>query len=63
MVPTGGCIDLKIGIEEDALHKVGGNEMSISEELEMEDEIRKTIIRALKRVLISLNARSTTDTG
>jgi hypothetical protein len=63
VVPTGGCIDLEIGIEEDAIHKVGGTEMSISEELEMEEEIRERVIRAFKKVLISLNARSTTDTG
>jgi len=52
MVPVGGVIELEIEIDREGLGRVGGIEMSITEEIELEEMIRKCIVSSFQKVTI-----------
>jgi hypothetical protein len=52
MVPVGGTVEVEIELDRDGLEKVGGADMSISREMELEDLIKDKILSAVKRVCI-----------
>ena len=54
MIPVGGSIEVEIETDRDGLEKVGGADMSISEEIELEEVIKEKILSALRRVSTTL---------
>jgi hypothetical protein len=52
MVPVGGVIELEIEIDREGLGRVGGMEMSITREIELEEMIRKCIVSSFQKVTI-----------
>jgi len=51
-VPVGGTIELEVEVDRDGLERVGGREMSITQEIDLEEMIKGTIINALRRVCL-----------
>jgi hypothetical protein len=49
-VPVGGVIELKIEVDRDGLGRVGGMEMSITQEIELEEMIKHNIVNSFRRV-------------
>ena len=49
-VPVGGTIELEIEVDREGLERVGGREMSIIQEIELEEMIREIIMNAFQRV-------------
>jgi len=56
MIPVGGSIEVEIEIDRDGLEKVGGADMSISTEIELEEVIKEKIVSAFRRVSTTLLA-------
>jgi hypothetical protein len=54
MVAVGGTIEVEMEVDRDGLEKVGGADMSISKEMELEEVIRDKIVSALRRVRLPL---------
>jgi len=50
LIPVGGSIEVEIEIDRDGLEKIGGADMSISEEIELEEVIKERIVSAFRRV-------------
>jgi hypothetical protein len=49
-VPVGGTIELEIEVDREGLGRVGGMEMSIIQEIELEEMIKEIIVNSLRRV-------------
>jgi hypothetical protein len=49
-VPVGGVIELEIEVDREGLGRVGGMEMSIIQEIEIEDIIKHKIVNSFRRV-------------
>ena len=49
-VPVGGVIELEIEVDREGLGRVGGMEMSIIQEIELEEMIKYNIITSFRRV-------------
>jgi len=51
-VPVGGTIELEVEVDRDGLERVGGREMSITQEIELEGTIQEVIVNAFRRVCL-----------
>ena len=49
-VPVGGAIELEMEVDREGLGRVGGMEMSIMQEIELEEMIKNNIINSFRRV-------------
>jgi hypothetical protein len=49
-VPVGGVIELEIEVDREGLGRVGGMEMSIMQEIELEEILKDSIINSFRRV-------------
>ena len=49
-VPVGGVIELEIEVDREGLGRVGGVEMSIIQEIDLEEMIKYNIINSFRRV-------------
>jgi hypothetical protein len=49
-VPVGGVIELEIEVDREGLGRVGGMDMSIIQEIELEEMIKYNIINSFRRV-------------
>jgi hypothetical protein len=50
MVPVGGVIELEVEVDREGIGRVGGMEMSIIQEIELEEMIKNNIINSFRRV-------------
>ena len=48
----GGTIELEVEVDRDGLERVGGREMSITQEIELEGTIQEVIVNAFRRVCL-----------
>jgi hypothetical protein len=53
-VPVGGVIELEIEVDREGLGRVGGMEMSIMQEIELEEKIKYNVINSFRRVRCSV---------
>ena len=51
-VPVGGTIELEVEVDRVGLERVGGREMSITQEIELEGTIQEVIVNAFRRVCL-----------
>jgi hypothetical protein len=49
-VPVGGVIELEVEVDREGIGRVGGMEMSIIQEIELEEMIKNNIINSFRRV-------------
>jgi hypothetical protein len=49
-IPVGGVIELEIEVDREGLGRVGGMEMSIIQEIELEEMIKYNVINSFRRV-------------
>jgi hypothetical protein len=49
-VPVGGVIELEIEVDREGLGRVGGMDMSIIQEIELEEMIKYNVINSFRRV-------------
>jgi len=49
-VPVGGVIELEIEVDREGLGRIGGMEMSIMQEIELEETIKSNIMNSLRQV-------------
>lgn len=49
-VPVGGVVEVEVDIDRDALEKIGGEEMTIMHEMELEEVIKKKVLATFTTV-------------